>query len=257
MRRVCVAGLALLFAVASAAAEPLPADDDACQVPAELRGLQANLPHTAAAVRAMGELIVVALGSSSTVGVGASRPEKAYPAQLADVLQRAWPDLAITVRNAGIGGETTDQMLGRLDGDVLVHQPHLVIWQMGSNGQTEDRDIAAHGEFLRRGIARMTAAGADIVLMDLQYAPRLLRKARFKDIVDGIAAVAAETQVGLLRRFEIMRYWVQGGRFALGELIVSDQLHMSDVGYTCIARILAEGIVRATAVADDLAITAP
>ena len=54
-----------------------------------------------------------------------------------------------------------------------------------------------------------------------------------------------------------MRYWVQGGRFALGELIVSDQLHMSDVGYTCIARILAEGIVRATAVADDLAITAP
>ncbi len=219
---------------------------EGCDVPGELRGLHARLPNTAEAVGKGRELVVVALGSSSTVGVGASRPDIAYPAQLEAALRRAWPALAIVVHNEGVGGETAAQMLARLESSVLVHRPQLVIWQVGGNGLLQDRDVAEHGNLLRLGIARIAAAKSDVVLMDPQYAPRLLMNLRYRDVVDGIAAVAEETRVGLLQRSDMMRYWVTSGGYRIDELIGPDQLHMSDIGYTCVARLLAEGVVAAT-----------
>lgn len=247
-RRAFLAGLAGLFAATSAAAQVTSptATTEECYVPAELRGVHASLPNTAEAVGKGRELVIVALGSSSTAGTGASRPDKAYPAQLQVALRRVWPTLAIVVYNEGVGGETTEKMLARLERSVLAHQPHLVIWQIGSNGLLQDRRAADHDDLLRQGIARIAAAKADVVLMDPQYAPRLLVNSRYRDVIDAIAAVAAETKVGLLQRSAMMQYWLTTGRYGLDELIVADLLHMSDTGYACVAQLLADGVVAAT-----------
>jgi len=246
-RLILFAGVAAWFAISDAAAQSLSvaAADAGCIVPDGLGGVHAGLPHTADAVRLGHPLTVVALGSSSTAGAGASRPDLAYPAQLEKALRQAWPGLVVTVHNAGVGGETTDQMSARIERDVLVHRPDLVIWQMGSNGLTEDAEVAAHRDILRRGIASLKAAGTDVVLMDPQYAPRLLAKPHYREVIDGIAAVAAETGVGLFQRFALMQFWVTGGHHVMDELVVLDQLHMSDLSYTCVARALSDGVVAA------------
>jgi lysophospholipase L1-like esterase len=247
-RTAFLVGFALLsFASGAVAQSALPARpaDSQCAAPAELRGFHADLPHTAEAVGKGRKLVVVALGSSSTVGTGASRPDLAYPVQLADTLRRLWPTVAISVYNEGVGGETTDKMLARLDRSVLVHHPQLVIWQTGSNGLLQNREKADRGSLLRQGIARIAAAGADTVLMDPQYAPMLLDNAHYNNAVADIAAVAAETKVGLLRRSDIMRYWVESGYHRMDELVVSDRLHMTDLGYTCVAHLLASGMAAA------------
>ena len=58
-----------------------------CSAPQEMTRFKVKLPNTARAVRSGKPLVIVAIGSSSTVGVGASDPAHTYPALLAEELQ--------------------------------------------------------------------------------------------------------------------------------------------------------------------------
>ncbi len=51
------------------------------------------------------------------------------------------------------------------------------------------------------------ATGADIVLIDPQYAPKVLRGAGATAIIAMIAETARDTNVNLFRRYELMRRW--------------------------------------------------
>ena len=42
-----------------------------------------------------------------------------------------------------------------------------------------------------------------------------------------------------------MRYWVTQGQHSIEDMIVHDQLHMNDVSYQCIARLLADSLASA------------
>ena len=74
---------------------------------------------------------IVALGASNTEGWGLS-PEHAYPVRLQALLKAKGIDA--TVVNAGIAGDTTGGMLGRLDSAVPAGT-HIVILQPGSNDE--------------------------------------------------------------------------------------------------------------------------
>ena len=97
-----------------------------CTAPDGVTRFKVTLPHTARAIRRGKALVIVAIGSSSTQGVGASDQAHTYPALLAEELRRRWPRLAVTVVNKGVGGETAEQMLARFTRDVLPYHPQLV-----------------------------------------------------------------------------------------------------------------------------------
>jgi acyl-CoA thioesterase I len=81
--------------------------------------------------RAQATVTIVALGASNTDGWGVDRSE-AYPAQLQALLRARGVD--VTVRNAGIPGDTTGGMLARL-GSWLADGVRLVILQPGTNDE--------------------------------------------------------------------------------------------------------------------------
>ena len=81
--------------------------------------------------------------------------------------------------------------------------------------------------------------------MDPQFAPRVLARPVHPLIVDSIDAVAKEMKVAVFRRFAVMRHWVESGRYKMEDIISSDGLHMNDVSYGCIARLLADSLVAA------------
>ena len=140
---------------------------------------------------------------SSTQGVGASDQAHTYPALLAEELRRRWPRLAVTVVNKGVGGETAEQMLARFTRDVLPYRPQLVIWQTGSNQVLQSEDVQGYEQTIREGIARLKAAHMDVILMDPQYAPRILGRPIHKAIVDTIGEVSQRLEsrgVPALRR---------------------------------------------------------
>lgn len=74
---------------------------------------------------------IVALGASGTYGKGVARDE-AFPAQIEALLKAEGYD--VSVKNEGVNGNTTQDMLARLDGAVP-NGISLVILQPGSNDQ--------------------------------------------------------------------------------------------------------------------------
>jgi lysophospholipase L1-like esterase len=203
------------------------------------------LPTTARAIHRGAALVIVAIGSSSTQGVGASDQAHTYPALLAEELRHRWPGLAVTVVNKGIGGEKAEQMVARFTRDVLPYHPQLVIWQTGSNSALQSGDVQAYEHTIREGIARLKAAHIDVILMDPQYAPRILARPLHTAIVDTISAVSNDLHVAVFQRFAVMRYWVTSGQSKMEDMFSPDQLHMNDASYYCIAHLLADSLASA------------
>lgn len=251
-RRRTLAALVLLGLAAavpiltSSAARHAGAASDRCRAPIDLAALGAPLPRTAARLAAGQPLTIVAFGSSSTEGFGATRKEFSYPSRLAALLQTRFPRLPIRVVNRGVGGEVAAQMLARLDRDVLAEKPDLVIWQLGTNSVLHDLDPAAEAEIARRGIERIRAAGADVMLMDIQYAPAVLVHPGYREMLYMLSAVAHTEQVPLFHRFAVMRHWTEDGEMSLPVMLAADRLHMSDVSYDCLARQVTFGILDAS-----------
>lgn len=244
--RVFCGALVLLAASGMAAHGAL-----GCSASPEMTRFNVKLPNTARAVRSRKPLVIVAIGSSSTAGVGASDPVHTYPARLADELRYRWPQLTLTVINKGVGGELTYQMLARFDRDVLPYHPQLVIWQTGSNQLLRSENVEGYTETIRQGINRLRAAQADVVLMDPQFAPRVLARRIHQPVVDSIAAVANDMNVAVFQRFAVMRHWISSGQYKIEEIISSDGLHMNDLSYGCLARLLAGSLVAATESGND------
>jgi acyl-CoA thioesterase-1 len=245
-RRLAAAAAAALLLLAPRAGGA--ADDGVrCSAPPELTQFRVPLPNTARAIRRGRALVIVAIGSSSTEGVGASDPAHSYPSRLAEELRRRWPQLTVTVVNKGVGGEQAAQMLARFERDVLPYRPQLVIWQTGSNEVLRAGDVDAYARTVREGIGRLKVARTDIVLMDPQFAPRVLARPTHTVIVDAIGALADDMKVAVFRRFAVMRHWVSSGQYRVEDVISRDGLHMNDASYGCIARLLADSLATAAA----------
>src|SRR5262249_26142586 len=104
-----------------------------CAVPLALSDIGVALDRSAARVDQGGTLTIVAMGSSSTQGVGASAPSLSYPSRLQEQLRERLPAIEVRVLNRGIGGQDVGEELRRLDRDVVAEHPGLVIWQVGTN----------------------------------------------------------------------------------------------------------------------------
>jgi acyl-CoA thioesterase I len=245
MSRLSRRAVALHAAVAVIAAMPIlarAAEPELCAGPAGSLPIIAPLEHLAARIDKGGPLTVVAMGSSSTSGVGASSPNLAYPSQLEIELRRIFPERDIRVVNRGKGGEDAPEELARLQADVVALHPDLVIWQVGTNAVLRRDDLAADGEWMREGVEILKRNGIDVVLMDLQYAPRVLDRPAYSTMEDLVADTADRLHVGLFRRFALMRYWQRSHSVDAPPMIGADGLHMTDAGYGCLAVNLAAAL---------------
>jgi lysophospholipase L1-like esterase len=203
------------------------------------------LERTAARIAAGEPLKIVALGSSSTAGYGASSASRSYPSRLEAELRSLLPGRDIVVVNRGVGGEDAEEMLARLQRGVLAAHPDLVIWQVGTNALLDGYPIAKERALIRRGIRRLIDAGIDVVLMDPQYAPVVTHKPTAARFVDALGKVGRDARVGVFRRFAVMRYWSEDQKLPFRTFVKGDGLHMNDWGYDCTARLLAAAILEA------------
>jgi acyl-CoA thioesterase-1 len=213
-----------------------------CAVPPALSDIGVALDRSAARINLGSSLTIVAMGSSSTQGVGASAPSFSYPSRLQEELRERFPAVEIRVLNRGIGGQDVGEELSRLDRDVVAEHPDLVIWQVGTNAVLRRDDLAADKELIRRGVSLMKDDGIDVVLMDLQYAQRVLARPAWGEMERVIGQIAHSSRIGLFRRFEIMQEWDHTQQLAPAAMIGPDGLHMTDASYGCLSSQLAEAL---------------
>lgn len=242
MRRRLHGGATLLRTTLLALALALPG---AAALAASCPG-QGHAAITAAgladALRQPGGARIVALGSSSTAGSGASDAAHAYPAVL-EARLRAALGPGVTVLNRGVGGEDADAMIGRISRDAVAERPELVIWQLGANAAMRRMDPEAFARFVRQGVGLLRQAGIAVVLMDNQRAPRIAAhpgNGRFDAILAEIAATTPG--VALFSRGALMDGWMAAGVPAEA-LLIADGLHHNDRGYACVAEALADALL--------------
>jgi len=239
---VATALLAAFAAGSARADQPVPFQGD-CQAMAESGELAgAGLTRLATRIAERKAITVIAFGSSSTEGIGASSPSNTYPARLEAELKQHFPGLDLRVINRGVGGEDVAEMLKRFDRDIIAAKPDLVVWQLGTNAILRDDGIAPEQPLMLRGIHQFKKAGIDVVLMNPQFAPKVMRDPDAIPMIEMIAEIARITNVPVFRRFEMMRYWRKDLAMPYEKFLSPDLLHMNDFSYGCVARYLGAAI---------------
>jgi acyl-CoA thioesterase I len=227
-------------------AVPVNAAED-CTAPRDLVALKRPLPALLASVKARKPIKIVALGSSSTRGTGASNRQRSYPSRLEQELRAAWPDRDVQVVNAGVNGQLAADMLLRIDRDVLAHKPQLVIWQTGVNDLIRGVPPQTFESQLRTGIERLRAGGADVMLLDQQYYPRFEKLKNGRAYLAAMRQTAEQMQVPMMQRFRIMQHLIASAQFTMDTMLSTDQFHLNDRSYACIGHLLAESLSSAVA----------
>lgn len=218
---------------------------DACPVPDELALHGLALPAAAEALARGKPLRIIAFGSGSTLGQAAGDPTRTYPARLQARLAARLPKAAIEVVDAGVPRQDAAQMLERLDHDVIERHPALVVWEVGTNDATREREPDDFANDLEDGIARLQAAHIDVILMDMQYAPSTATIINFDPYLDALHQAADIDEVPVFRRYDIMRTWSEQGVFRFDSVAPAERLATARAVYDCEAALLAQAIAEA------------
>jgi acyl-CoA thioesterase I len=232
-RRSTSAAIALACALGAGA--PLARVSDTCAMPESIVPLAGDLPAARTRLASGRGLTLVAIGSSSTQGHGASSAAMSYPAQLERALRERYPGQPIRVLNKGVGGQTAAQMLARFERDVIAEHPQLVLWQTGANDAMRGVEAREFAATLEAGLAQLERAGIEVVLLSPQYVRQVASAPNARAILERMTAIAATARVPLFKRYEIMERVAAVDPGAIDRMLDPDRLHLNDLGYRCLA----------------------
>ena len=184
-----------------------------CEVPAYLLTTESALPKVAEAVKSGRPLNILVVGSrSSTI---AASDGSAYPARLQAALKEKLPSIPINLSVELQAGKTAEETAASLVKLVEAKKPTLVIWQTGTVDAMRSVDPDDFRGAVDEGVAALQKAGADVVLINLQYSPRTETMISAPPYLDNMRVVAQQHDVPLFDRFAIMRHWNDAGDFDL------------------------------------------
>ncbi|MFG1286068.1 SGNH/GDSL hydrolase family protein [Xanthobacter versatilis] len=217
--------------------------------PSDVRPAPPLVLAQAARVRAEGRpLRILAIGSSTTAGAGASSTAANYPSQLALRLEAALGEGSVEITNAGVNGESAPATLRRLELFLKTPPvPDLVLWQVGTNDVIFGGDPVRLKQLVGAGLDAIAAAGAAVLVIDQQYYPAIMNLDRYESFVAAVGAAASERGAPLLPRYLMMKQWAAQDPAGLRAMLAWDSFHSNDKGYACLADLLAPAIVSAMA----------
>ncbi|WP_291862601.1 SGNH/GDSL hydrolase family protein [Bradyrhizobium sp.] len=230
--------LAGFLAVAPVRAQDAPAH---CEVPAYLLTTENTLPQVENAIKSGRPLDILVVGSrSSTISTSEA---SAYPARLQAVLKQMLPKVAVNISVELQVKKTAEEVAGDLVKLVEVKKPTLVVWQTGTYDAMRSIDPEDFRAAVGEGVVALKEAGADVVLMNLQYSPRTEAMISASPYLDTMRVAAQQYDVPLFDRFAIMRHWNDQGDFDL--FSASHGLDLAKRVHDCIGRALAKFVIEA------------
>ena len=165
---------------------------------------------------------IVCFGDSLTSGTGAGK-EMDYPSQLSKMIGKS-------VINAGLPGDTTAGAMQRLERDVLIKAPDIVLITLGGNdlknGVAKERAF----ENLRIIVESIQNTGAKVILGGLKIPIRDRGFGRaYQKLADDTGAILIPN----------MLEGIMGNRN-----LMSDPIHPNDAGYKIIAERFYQAMVQ-------------
>jgi hypothetical protein len=229
--------LAGVLASASAWAVDVPH----CDVPAYLLTSESSLSKVADSLKSGRSLNILVVGSrSSTINAAEGT---AYPGRLQSILREKLPTATVNVTVELQPKKTAEEVSAGLGKLVEERKPALVIWQTGTYDAIKSIDPEEFRNAIDEGVVAVRQAGADVLLMNLQYSPRTETMITPAPYLDNMRVVAQEHDVPLFDRFAIMRQWNESGEFDL--FSTSHGIEMAKRVHDCLARALSTFVIDA------------
>jgi hypothetical protein len=220
---------------------PQPEAIKPCDVPAYLLNSESTLPKVADAVKNGQPLNILVVGSrSSTI---ASSESSAYPARLQAALKEKLPRISVNLSVELQTSKTAEEVDTSLVKLVEAKKPTLVIWQTGTVDAMRSIDPDDFRSAVDEGVAALQNAGADVVLINLQYSPRTETMISAPPYLDNLRVVAQQHEVPLFDRFAIMRHWNEAGDFDL--FSTSHGVDLAKRVHGCLGRALSKFVLDA------------
>jgi hypothetical protein len=241
MRSGLTLGLVLLAWAMTAACPARAEDTETCPLPASLLSTESPLPKVADAINSGRSLEILVVGTRSSSINGAQ--DAAYPARLRAALKDKLPAATVNVSVEILPKQTAEEVGGGFIKLLEAKTPTLVIWQTGTVDAMRSIDPDDFRGAVDAGVAALQNAGADVILMNLQYSPRTETMISGSPYMDNMRAVAQEHDIPLFDRFAIMRQWNEEGDFDLFSAVHGPEL--AKRVHDCIGRALSNFIIDA------------
>jgi hypothetical protein len=239
--RVRVLGLTLLAGLLTAAGARAEDAAQSCEVPDYLLTSDSTLPKVADAIKAGHSLDILVVGSrSSTIPTAEA---SAFPGRLQAILREKMPSLTVNVSVELENKKTAEEVAAGLGKLMEAKKPTLVIWQTGTVDAMRSVDPDDFRGAVDEGVAAMRDAGADVILMNLQYSPRTETMISAPPYLDNMRVVAQQHDVPLFDRFAIMRQWNDSGDFDLFSTVHG--LDLAKRVHDCLGRALSKFVIDA------------
>ncbi|HET9688924.1 MAG TPA: GDSL-type esterase/lipase family protein [Pseudolabrys sp.] len=238
---IAAAGMSVL----SAPVGTFGGQEHECPVPERFYTSEPLLTKTAKALTGGQEIVIAVLGGASTVGLAAGGgPGLAWPARLSSVLAGRFPSARIKVVNLAVARQTAKAAVERLVRDVLLLKPTLVIWETGTMEAVRGIDVDEFRETVQAGINELRAAGAEVVLMNMQFSRETDAMIDFGPYLITMRELAEANDVPLFRRRGIMRHWAESDLLDLRARDDAKRRQLAAKLYDCIGRALADFVTR-------------
>jgi lysophospholipase L1-like esterase len=180
---------------------------------------------------------------------------------------QAAPTGPLTIVNAGRGGDTTGDLLARLEGEVLAHAPDLVILLAGTNDRLNSQKavpLEQYAENMRRLVRQIRSRGTKVLLVTIPpaHGPYLLKRhpREFWGSEGAAARIAAVNEVvhrvALEHALPVVEFHAQlektGGASERADTLIrnaansgsEDGVHPTAEGYRLLAGLVVEVILR-------------
>ena len=113
--------------------------------------------------------VILVFGDSISAGYGLARVDQGWVALLQTRLRGQ--EYGYNVVNASVSGETTAGGVARLPRALTLHQPKIVILELGGNDGLRALPVAQMRANLTRMVDLSTAAGAKVLLLGMRMPP--------------------------------------------------------------------------------------
>ena len=140
-----------------------------------------------------------------------------------DALRAMRPALHFNLTVQGGRNMTADMMLPILREELTAHQYDLVLWQTGTVEAVQGLRPDVLRGVLQDGVDAVTAANADLVLIDPQYSRFLRANADLSPYETVLTQMTTTQAVTLFHRFDLTQGWVNNGQIDV-ERVARDQL---------------------------------
>lgn len=218
-----------------------------CAAPEDVAGTPETLPRVAEALRPGAVLDVLVLGSApmfsrsppalSTPGV------IPFPWRMAEALEAAVPGSKVSLTIRGGHGATAAEMAAMIREEIAAKHYGLLLWQTGTVEAVKNMPPGDFTQALVDGVDAATERGTDVVLVDPQYSRFLQAHANVEPYERALEQVAAMPDVGLFRRFDLMRHWAEDGQIDLERVAETARKPALDLLHACLGAYLARMVL--------------